>query len=42
MGTKLGMTLGKNEERALMFQGLLRLRTDIDVGLNLMDFRFRG
>ncbi|MRR36665.1 flap endonuclease Xni [bacterium] len=41
MGTKLGMALVKSEERARMFQGLLRLRTDIEMGMNLRAFRYR-
>ncbi len=42
MGTRLGMALVKGEQRALMFQGLLRLRTDIDMGMNLRAFRYQG
>lgn len=40
MGTKLGQAIGKHEQEALMFQGLLRLRKDIDLGLNLQLFRY--
>jgi protein Xni len=40
MGTKLGQTIGKSEQDALMFQGLLRLRRDIELGLNLQSFRY--
>ncbi|HQJ09524.1 MAG TPA: 5'-3' exonuclease H3TH domain-containing protein, partial [Deltaproteobacteria bacterium] len=40
MGTKLGQTIGRCEQDALMFQGLLRLKRDIELGLNLQDFRY--
>ena len=42
MGTKLGQALGRGEPDALMFQGLLRLKRDIDLGLNLQSFRYHA
>ncbi len=41
MGTKLGQAIGKHEQEALMFQGLLRLKKDIELGVNLQSFRCR-
>lgn len=40
MGTKLGQTIGRCEGDALMFQGLLHLKRDIELGLNLQSFRY--
>ncbi len=40
MGTKLGQAIGKHEQDALMFQGLLKLKKDIELGLNLQSFRY--
>jgi protein Xni len=39
-GNRLGQAIAKHEEEAVMFQGLLRLKQDIDLGLNLQSFRF--
>lgn len=41
MGTKLGQAIGKCEQDALMFQGLLHLKRDIELGLNLQSFRYQ-
>ena len=39
MGTKLGQSLTKNESSAVLYQQLLRLKTDLDLGINLQEFR---
>jgi protein Xni len=40
-GNRLGQAIVKNEDKALLFQDLLRLKRDIDLGLNLQSFRCR-
>lgn len=40
MGTKLGQSIGKNEQEVLLFRSLLCLRRDIELGLNLQSFRY--
>jgi protein Xni len=41
LGTRLGQAIAKNEDKAVLFQSLLRLKRDIDLGLNLQSFRCR-
>jgi protein Xni len=40
-GNRLGQAIVKNEEQALLYQGLLVLKKDIDLGLNLQAFRWQ-
>ena len=40
-GNRLGQSIVKHEEEALLFQGLLRLKKDIELGLNLQSFRYQ-
>jgi protein Xni len=39
-GNRLGQAIVKHEDEALLFRELLRLKRDIDLGLNLQSFRF--
>jgi protein Xni len=40
-GNRLGQSIVKHEEEALLFKGLLHLKRDIDLGLNLQSFRYQ-
>jgi protein Xni len=41
LGNRLGQSIAKHEDEALLFRRLLQLRRDIDLGLNLQTFRLQ-